>query len=68
MVEFPGAGETPKLKFEVIDYGEFIDTPSERPKADVKASDPQMIIYTSGTTGVCERRHRPAFHDLFFRP
>ena len=44
-------GEIPKLRFDVIDYKELIDSPSERPQVNIKASEPQTVIYTSGTTG-----------------
>ena len=43
--------EMPKLRFDVIDYEELIDSPSDRPHVNIKASEPQTIIYTSGTTG-----------------
>jgi crotonobetaine/carnitine-CoA ligase len=55
---------TPKLKFEVIAYGELIDAPSEKTKVEVKGSDPQMIIYTSGTTGASKGVLQP--HSMIY--
>ncbi len=46
--------EIPKLRFDVIDYEELMDSPSEKPEVHIKASGPQTIIYTSGTTGLAK--------------
>lgn len=43
--------EIPKLRFDVIDYQELMDSSSEKPPVHIKASELQTIIYTSGTTG-----------------
>ena len=47
----PPTEKIPKLGFDVVEYDEIINSPSERPQVEIKASEPQTIIYTSGTTG-----------------
>ena len=49
-----GVQEIPRLRFDVIDYKELMNGPSERPKVNIIASEPQTIIYTSGTTGLAK--------------
>ncbi|MCL6476966.1 MAG: AMP-binding protein [Peptococcaceae bacterium] len=47
----PGPVEVPPLKFDVVDFKELTESAAAEIRAEIKASDPQMIIYTSGTTG-----------------
>lgn len=47
----PATEEIPKLRFDVVEYDEITNSPSERPQVEIKASEPQTIMYTSGTTG-----------------
>ncbi len=60
----PAPGETPQPRFEMMDYGELIDAPSEKPTVELKGSDPQMIIYTSGTTGASKGVLQP--HSMIY--
>ena len=43
--------EMPDLRFQVVDYDDLINSPSETPRVRVRPTDPQTIMYTSGTTG-----------------
>jgi crotonobetaine/carnitine-CoA ligase len=49
----------PELRFDVLDYNELANSPSERVKVDVRANEAQQIIYTSGTTGPA----KPVLHS-----
>jgi carnitine-CoA ligase len=49
--QYPALEKIPKLRFDMVDYEELTNSPSERVHVDIKGSDPQMIVYTSGTTG-----------------
>jgi carnitine-CoA ligase len=46
--------EIPKLRFDVVEYDDLMNSSTVTPDVKVTPTDPQTIIYTSGTTGAAK--------------